>query len=99
MLESRRAKKRLTIVSRQKANEYKGNRSSAPSAGFEPATPGLGNLLCIRASQTPENANEHGVFAFSRFGAFRCSVLKEYCSSRLKSQHRGEPPTERPASG
>ena len=42
----------LDNVDPQKVNEYKGKRSLAPSAGFEPATPGLGNLLCIRASKT-----------------------------------------------
>jgi hypothetical protein len=26
--------------------------------------------------QRPENANRHRVFAFSRFGAFRCSVFR-----------------------
>ena len=31
----------------QKVNDYKGKRSSAPSAGFEPATPGLGNRCSI----------------------------------------------------
>ena len=37
--------------------------SDAPSAGFEPATPGLGNLLCIRASQLPKSPMNIG---FSR---------------------------------
>ena len=51
-----------------------GEEVFAPSAGFEPATPGLGNLLCIRASEHPKTPMRHRVFAFSRVGAFRCSV-------------------------
>jgi len=30
-------------------------RLFAPSAGFEPATPGLGNMLCIRACECPKS--------------------------------------------
>ena len=48
---------------RQKVNEYKGKSSSAPSAGFEPATPGLGNLLCIRGLRRPKTPTDMG---FSR---------------------------------
>ena len=40
-----------------------GKTRSAPSAGFEPATPGLGNLLCIRASEHPKSPMNIG---FSR---------------------------------
>ena len=32
---------------RQKVNDYKGKLGLAPSAGFEPATPGLGNRCSI----------------------------------------------------
>jgi hypothetical protein len=44
-------------------NYYKEKQGGAPSAGFEPEKPGLGNMLCIRAFERPKTSMDMG---FSR---------------------------------
>ena len=70
----------------QKVNEYKVKPGPAPSAGFEPATPGLGNLLSIRASEHPKTPMNIG---FSR------SLGLARSGAQFAARMRGEPSRRR----
>ena len=83
----------------KKANEYKGKQGIGALGRIRTCDTRFRKPALYSASQTFENANEHRVFAFSRCGAFRCSVsyvfadLTDGLGADVTIEAVGVPPT------